>query len=176
MAEVWPGRWCRGDTGSAPAAPVSMAEVWPGRWCPEQSRGRAAATMFQWPKYGRVDGAGTASPDGPAAITFQWPKYGRVDGAGRAAGMAAKQSFNGRSMAGSMVPSEGRMGSRDRLVSMAEVWPGRWCNQRGGRKCLRLSFQWPKYGRVDGAQAENQQLKEAAACFNGRSMAGSMVP
>ena len=36
-------------------------------------------------------------------------------------------------------------------------------------------FQWPKYGRVDGALIR-RFTNAAAACFNGRSMAGSMVP
>ena len=140
--------------------------------------GGAIRRRFQWPKYGRVDGAARRSFRRRIRRRFQWPKYGRVDGAlagelgidpvrvvsmaevwpGRwcltlaEAGVLASVSFNGRSMAGSMVPGA-RVGTgMPQGVSMAEVWPGRWCLALAGRGAFDVLFQWPKYGRVDGAR------------------------
>ena len=59
--------------------------------------------------------------------SFQWPKYGRVDGDGCTKSPTAEwPSFNGRSMAGSMVTVARSPQPPNGQVSMAEVWPGRW--------------------------------------------------
>ena len=203
MAEVWPGRWCReeerlqipttrgfngrsmagsmvprrGETTnpdnagfqwpkygrvdgaycngaiSRPRMPVSMAEVWPGRWCLAFAHAFVPIGMFQWPKYGRVDGAEPPGSPSSRRSVFQWPKYGRVDGAEPPGSPSSRRSAF-------QWPKYGRVDGASR--TRMDGWS---CRQ----------FQWPKYGRVDGARS---RLKRTigGACFNGRSMAGSMVP
>ena len=132
MAEVWPGRWCACGAACRLPLRVSMAEVWPGRWCYPDTPESTLCPEFQWPKYGRVDGA-PLSCFVDAARVFQWPKYGRVDGAAPTSMTPPSyMGFNGRSMAGSMVPAVARVPVQlEDNVSMAEVWPGRWCRVPG---------------------------------------------
>ena len=200
MAEVWPGRWCR----ACPQSYYNFSRFqWPkyGRvdgalltvhrtGASAGFNGRSmAGSMVPIIRNGRTTPSGGFNGRSMAGsmvpfltrlekqvVEFQWPKYGRVDGATATDGRnLVRTGFNGRSMAGSMVPGP----AKDRLlrlgVSMAEVWPGRWClplvKERGRGWRVSMAEVWPGRWCLQLFASGHRPHR-----FNGRSMAGSMVP